>query len=676
MAIAPSIIINLPGYPFDNFPSLGTIAALRAIASTNIANGDNYVVDGSATIGDGGGGVYAWNDALIATDDGVNIIKPTDTGPGSAGRWVLTGTDNFDVLRADMAASTGASLVGWKSEGAGAVYRTVAQTLYHSAIHLTDYYTGTLALNADITAALTAAVAAAFARRNAVGGIGKVIIPAGYYYQLSATITVPAFVIIEGAGKLETYLRRTGNYGDTFHFGTPNPAASVQCCGIRDLAIFHDHGNGTTPNLDPALWVNSVTGTPAHIVAYTPVACIFENLNLNNLPLQIVCQGGSFSRFSNIDTFGVWDDANAAMQEGLAGMLMAGNTAVTGSIPTWHHIDFCRFGGMTRPGVTVNYYLNSKVTTKNIGPQNSLVIQMGEAIYITNCYTGAGNSSGIVISTKSTDIIAGIFISNLFADPCGVKFQDACIKFENRDAGGMADGVTISAPQFKGQGNGWCAISDWGSTATLGSVRDLIVKGGHASVFVGNPINLNNVRRAHIDMNIAAYNIENWYGVGSDQACAAHIGASCVNVTIAGSLGGGVYGEVAAGGNNHCIDGVRADDWIASRVTVTAVNAGLSGDLFVGPPPAVTVIGSNADFTLTPKGSSRYIQHTGTLTANRVVTLSTTNAEDGDFFHVARPGGGAFNLTVNGKALTTGLWCLFVYDKPTTTWRQMSAGSL
>lgn len=548
-------------------PANSTYATTADLEAADVANVSAILAEsakaGTFTIRD-----YADFTAEVAADTSkVNYIRSTAT---PAKVWVRT----------TILPTTGAPRVGAKSDGTGAVDKNVAQFLWHHAIHLEDYFTGTLTHGADITSALQAAITAAFTRRSAIGGVGKVIIPAGYYYQLSATVTIPACVIVEGAGKVETYLRRTGNYGDTFVVGTANPAANVQCAGIRKMAIFHDHGGGTVPLLNPASWVNPVTGTPSHIVTYTPVGCIFEDLNLYCLPFQFVCQGGAQSVFRNIDTYGVWDDDNAAMQEGLAGFLMAGDAAVTGSIPTWHKIDFCRFGGMTRPGVTVNYYGNSKTTVKNIGSQNGLVIWMAEALYISNSYTGACNSNGILLSSKSTDIIAGVFITDHFFDPCGVKYQDACLRFENRDAGGIIDSVTLTNPQFKGQQNGWRAISDWGNTATYGSVKELIVKGGHASVFVGNPIELYNVRRARIDMNISAYNCENWYS--ADQACAIHVAAGVSVLLVDGILGGGTYGETAAGANNRCVDGVRCANSAASRVTVRAIDGGLSGALLVG----------------------------------------------------------------------------------------------
>jgi hypothetical protein len=76
-------------------------------------------------------------------------------------------------------------------------------------------------------------------------------------------------------------------------------------------------------------------------------------------------------------------------------------------------------------------------------------------------------------------------------------------------------------------------------------------------------------------------------------------------------------------------------------------------------------IATNAAFTLTPGTSPYHTLHTGTLTADRAVTLSTTGAFNGLAYKITRTGGGAFNLTVGTgplKALATGQWCEVVFD--------------
>ena len=654
-------------------PALGTPSSATLTNATGLPLSTG--ITGTLAFGHGGTG-------LTATPSNGQLLIGNGTGYSLA---TLTAGSNITITNTSGGStiSVGAldsSQISFTQSGTGAIPQTLQNFLWQHTINLADFFTGTLATTSDITAALILAVAEGSRRVGALGGVAVVRIPAGYYFMLSATVTIPSGVIIEGAGKVETYLRRTADYGYTFVVGTANPAANVQCAGIRNLCIFHDHGGGTVPSINPANWVNATTNSPAHIIAYTPVGCIFENLNINCLPFQFICQGGSWSKFCNIDTYGVYDDANTNMQEGLAGFLMAGDTSVTGSIPTWHHIDFCRFGGMTRPSTTVTYYNNnSKVTTKNIGPQNGLVFWMAESVCVTNCYTGACNSSGILFSSKSTDIISGVMISNHFFDPCGTKYQDAGLKFENRDTGGVIDGVTLTGCQWKGQTNGWRAIGDYVSTATNGSVKDLVVSGSTASVFVGNPVELTNTKNARIEMNISAYNCMNWYGgATADQAGAVHITSGAVNVTVNGVLGGGVYGETTAGANNYCVDGVRADDWVNSRVNVSATNAGMAGSLFVGPPAPVAAVATDADFTLTWKLSSPVVIHYGTLTANRVVTLAATNCIGGENWRVARSGGGAFTLTITGttsKALSTNQWVEFDYLAG-YGWVETASGSL
>lgn len=88
-----------------------------------------------------------------------------------------------------------------------------------------------------------------------------------------------------------------------------------------------------------------------------------------------------------------------------------------------------------------------------------------------------------------------------------------------------------------------------------------------------------------------------------------------------------------------------------------------------------TTVNTNANFTLTVLSSAGNILHTGTLTADRTITLSTTNASVGDEFTITRTGSGAFNLIVGGlKNLATNTWCKVVYDG--TAWYLAMYGAL
>lgn len=88
-------------------------------------------------------------------------------------------------------------------------------------------------------------------------------------------------------------------------------------------------------------------------------------------------------------------------------------------------------------------------------------------------------------------------------------------------------------------------------------------------------------------------------------------------------------------------------------------------------------ITTDAAVTLTKIISPPSIKHSGTLSADRTVTLSTTNATAGDRFRITRTGAGAFNLNIGSgplKALATGEWCEVVYNG--TAWELQQYGAL
>lgn len=88
-------------------------------------------------------------------------------------------------------------------------------------------------------------------------------------------------------------------------------------------------------------------------------------------------------------------------------------------------------------------------------------------------------------------------------------------------------------------------------------------------------------------------------------------------------------------------------------------------------------LATDANFTLTPGTSPVLTRHTGTLTADRTVTLSTTGAIEGQRFRITRTGGGAFVLNVGTgplKALATNQWLEVVYNG--TAWYLSAYGAL
>lgn len=93
---------------------------------------------------------------------------------------------------------------------------------------------------------------------------------------------------------------------------------------------------------------------------------------------------------------------------------------------------------------------------------------------------------------------------------------------------------------------------------------------------------------------------------------------------------------------------------------------------------------TDAAFTLTPLVDAPNQFCTGTLTADRAVTLSTTNVYDGAMFEITRTGGvSIFNYTViygaaggSSKNIAKDTWAKFVYDATAAFWRLAAAASL
>lgn len=131
------------------------------------------------------------------------------------------------------------------------------------------------------------------------------------------------------------------------------------------------------------------------------------------------------------------------------------------------------------------------------------------------------------------------------------------------------------------------------------------------------------------------------------------IGGSIQNVL---SIGNGVYTDLLTGQGNGTIN--------AGRLYQNNI-----------PIDSSTTVNTDADFTVIVGTSSRHQQHTGTLTANRTVTLSVSGVTVGDDFTFARVGAGAFNLSIGGlKNLVQNTWCKVKYTA--AGWTLIAYGAL
>lgn len=75
--------------------AVDTIAALKAIDATTVADGTLYHIKGHTTVGDKGAGLFLWDAASTDTDDNGYIIQPT---AGGTGRWLRQTLNNVVTM--------------------------------------------------------------------------------------------------------------------------------------------------------------------------------------------------------------------------------------------------------------------------------------------------------------------------------------------------------------------------------------------------------------------------------------------------------------------------------------------------------------------------------------------------------------------------------------------------
>lgn len=136
--------VDFPG----NISQVDTATDLRALPSAFIENGAIYIVSAI--------GVFAYDSASLATDDGITVIKPNDKTPLQAGRWEISGDDAFASASDFAALVPQVSLATqFQQAGSGAILRPVREKLRETEFSVADFSDGT-----DWGAATDLAVAA------------------------------------------------------------------------------------------------------------------------------------------------------------------------------------------------------------------------------------------------------------------------------------------------------------------------------------------------------------------------------------------------------------------------------------------------------------------------------------------------------------------------------------
>jgi hypothetical protein len=621
---------------FNTVNSVATYADLTALTmSTGLSNGAVYYTRSRATDGDGGFGPWRYDSTSTATANGGTVLA---VDGGGVGRF-------FRLYDCDLQ-------LCWFAAIAYVSPLSVSYTTRQGA--------------PNITTALSLAITEAASRLAA--GIPCIIkLPSGLMTLTAASIRLSSGIEIEGTGEggyaaTATHIRCTDTTGDLIQFG--NPAADQRVFGakLRNVLIYQDHGSSSQLgwDLDVASGTFTNKRTADRMINMSGgYNCILENVSVYGGYIGVSMLGGAKCIMRNIDINGVYDSAAATRQEGNIGLEVAAkiDTGPSFMLPTFHVFDDVRVNGVTVTGATLTYKgAFTKTGVRNAGFIYGVQISCAEEVYFINCNFSTAQKSTVRFYSKSARLIQGVTFTGGGFAPCGVAEDDAYLKFDNEDAGGECKKIVVNGVQFFGQTQQFRAISDYGSTATYGSVNGLNVK-AQLSDYVGTPIWLINARHVDLNVDVANFNTENFYT--GDDASAVYIGTSSIGVKVAGLLGGAATGALSG---SYCINGVRAATAAASRVMVTALDMGLSGALFatggsalVYPDPPVLGSGvlGDVDVTLTWGIDAPYLIENAVLTAARTATLSTTDINgktvpDGTVWRITRTGTGAFNYNVVG----------------------------
>jgi hypothetical protein len=371
---------------------------------------------------------------------GNELIEVTQGGNSRSLRVLdlLPGFDN--ELAVDPAnasdATKGAAMIGFRPRGVGAVGRTVMDKL-REGLSTKDF--GAVGDGVtDDTAAIQAAL-------DAAGVNGVVDVPLGIY-RLSATLNAPYGCWLRGDASSwqGVVFIRSGDYGDTLVFGNATPGGYSGPARVSDIFFQHSVMYSTG---DTALADKATTG--AHIRIYGSQGAQIENCWMWRMPSQIVFEGGSVIKVENCSFKGIFDHANAALQEGFAQVWLKKST--NHGYPVTVTFTGCEFNGANvnaRPvSITTGDGTVSRSITELIGSAYGLYADAVEDLSISGCYLGGFNINAIKFNVAAGSGAIDIRIYGNHFDGA----RDFQINFDSTSASQYALGVQIYGNTFNGE---------------------------------------------------------------------------------------------------------------------------------------------------------------------------------------------------------------------------------
>lgn len=486
------------------------------------------------------------------------------------------------LTASQLAASTGASLIGWIQAGTGAVLRTVRDKL-RERISVKDY-----GATGDGVTDDTVAIQACYTANP-----GKLIFWPNGVYLVSAVINVATNTATLGESRDSTQIMRSATHtGHTFSIGVNTPglhagAFSIRNIWFRRVLVFNPGGTAYNAGVSTSI-VNRLTGGQAHVYLEQCQRGAIENCAFENMPYHIIFNGGSVTSLTGNHFDGsINDQLTAALQEGIAAVWF--KKATGGIVPTL--ISSSRnyvsgsFGSAARNvtigTVTANY-------SESCGPKYGYLIDGIEGLTIKGDYFGGQNEHSIYATPSAAGgICTNIKISDSFFD--GARLN--CIDLSHQDATGASVLVTITDNCFNGEtvAQRALAIEGGGFTATP-SAYSVTFANNVVMAFEYTPIYISTGVGVTVSDNIVS-GYHSRTGLAGDPAGAGGayvVGSVADKINFSGNAWGGATNNLS--NTNNCQYGVFFGSTFVNYVS--AVNEhnnglGLAGGAFLTLPTDV-----------------------------------------------------------------------------------------
>lgn len=303
------------------------------------------------------------------------------------------------VLRSQLAANSGAEMIGYGSSTVAAVLDQLKNSHISNVLDFGAVPDGVT----DCTAAFQLAA-------DTIGYGGTLFIPRGRYF-LSATIVWRGATKLIGTGIGSSVIFRTGDYGDTFRCGSvldqSEPARSFEC---RFIEMTHGTPAWSSGTLDYKVTSGS------HLHLYGCQEAILEGCWFHRMRYQVYCEGGSWVKVINCQFLGIWDPQRPALQE-TVGQLVAAPSSVHGNPTTWV-IQKNNFLGATVQR-TITYFPASGARDvyriDTIGAQYGFLVQGLEDWDLSSNYFGGQSIAELaIINAAGGGVIDYRVYSNFF----------------------------------------------------------------------------------------------------------------------------------------------------------------------------------------------------------------------------------------------------------------------